>query len=44
MPTYPLSIDEIYKIFLRTAQKTLETNTKQEITYSTTIQKIPRFP
>jgi CheY-specific phosphatase CheX len=37
-----LSIDEIAKIFLTTAQKTLETTTKQEVTYSTTIQKIPK--
>jgi CheY-specific phosphatase CheX len=37
-----LSIDEISKIFLTTAQKTLEINTKQAVTYSTTIQKIPK--
>ena len=42
MSINPLSIDEISKIFLKTAQKTLETNTKQEITYSNTIQKIPK--
>jgi CheY-specific phosphatase CheX len=42
MSNYPLSIDEISKIFLKTAQKTLETNTKQDVTYSTTIQKIPK--
>jgi len=37
-----LSIDEISKIFLSSTQKTLETNTKQEVTYSTTIQKVPK--
>ncbi|WP_022667423.1 DUF3334 family protein [Desulfospira joergensenii] len=37
-----ISIDEISKIFLRTAQKTLETSTLQEITYSSTIQAIPK--
>ncbi|MCP4718973.1 MAG: DUF3334 family protein [Desulfobacteraceae bacterium] len=37
-----LSIDEISKIFLKTAQKTLETSTKKEVTYSTTIQKISK--
>jgi CheY-specific phosphatase CheX len=37
-----LSIDEISKIFLTTAQKTLETSTGQEVTYSSTIQKIPK--
>jgi len=37
-----LSIDEISKIFLMTTQRTLETNTNQEVTYSTTIQKIPK--
>ena len=42
MPKLTLSIDEISKILLRTAQKTLETNTKQDITYSTTVQKIPK--
>ena len=42
MSNHPLSIDEISRIFLTTAQKTLETNTKQEVTYSNTIQKIPK--
>jgi len=37
-----LSIDEISKIFLTTAQKTLETSTGQEIRFSPTIQKIPK--
>ncbi|MCD4675073.1 MAG: DUF3334 family protein [Desulfobacula sp.] len=37
-----ISIDEISKIFLITAQHTLETSTKQEITYSSTIQKTPK--
>jgi CheY-specific phosphatase CheX len=37
-----LSIDEISKIFLTTAQHTLETSTQLEVTYSSTIQKIPK--
>lgn len=37
-----VSIDEISKIFLKTAQHTLETSTKQEITYAKTIQKTPK--
>ena len=37
-----VSIDEVSKIFLKTAQHTLETSTKQEVTYSSTIQKIPK--
>jgi CheY-specific phosphatase CheX len=37
-----VSIDEISKIFLKTAQKTLEISTKQEITYASTIQKTPK--
>lgn len=37
-----ISIDEISKIFLKTAQHTLETSTKQEVIYSSTIQKIPK--
>ncbi len=37
-----LSIDEISKLFLTTTQKTLETGTQQSITYSNTIQNIPR--
>lgn len=38
-----VSIDEISKIFLTTAQTTLEVTTKQEVTYSSTIQKIPKI-
>lgn len=38
-----VSIDAISKIFLRTAQHTLETSTKQEVTYSNTIQKTPKI-
>ncbi|MCF6246655.1 MAG: DUF3334 family protein [Desulfobacula sp.] len=37
-----ISIDEISKIFLKTAQQTLETLTKQEVAYSKTIQKTPK--
>lgn len=37
-----ISIDEISKTLLKTAQHTLETSTKQEVTYSSTIQKIPK--
>lgn len=37
-----VSIDEICKVFLKTAQKTLETSTKQEITFAKTIQKTPK--
>ena len=37
-----ISIDEISKILLTTAQFTLGTNTKKEVTYSSTIQKIPK--
>ncbi|MCG8684271.1 MAG: DUF3334 family protein [Desulfobacterales bacterium] len=37
-----LSIDEISKIFLTTAQNTLEKSTGQEVTYSSTIQKVPK--
>ncbi|MFH2091062.1 MAG: DUF3334 family protein [Pseudomonadota bacterium] len=41
--TKPLvSIDEISKIFLKTARHTLEASTKREITYSSTIQKTPK--
>lgn len=36
------AIDEIAKIFLTTTQKTLETGTGQVITFSSTIQDIPR--
>ncbi|MCA1792935.1 MAG: DUF3334 family protein [Desulfobacteraceae bacterium] len=36
------AIDEISKIFLTTIQKTLETGTGQVITFSSTIQDIPR--
>ncbi len=42
MPEPKVSIDEISKIFLKTAQSTLETITKQEVTYSSTIQKTPK--
>ncbi|MCP3944759.1 MAG: DUF3334 family protein [Desulfobacteraceae bacterium] len=42
MSKQTLSIDEISKIFLTTTQKTLETSTNQEVTYSTTIQKISK--
>ncbi len=38
-----VSIDEISKIFLTTAQATLDATTKQEITYSSTIQRIPKI-
>lgn len=37
-----ISIDEISKIFLKTAQHTLETLTKQEVVFAKTIQKIPK--
>ena len=37
-----LSIDKISKIFLTTAQKTLEASTGQEVSFSNTIQKIPK--
>ena len=37
-----VSIDEISKIFLETARHTLETSTRQEVTYSSTIQKTPK--
>ncbi len=37
-----ISIDAISKIFLKTAQHTLETSTKQKITYASTIQKTPK--
>ncbi|HCY84653.1 MAG TPA: DUF3334 domain-containing protein [Desulfobacteraceae bacterium] len=37
-----LSIDKISKIFLTTAQKTLEASTGQEVKFSSTIQKIPK--
>lgn len=42
MPTSMISIDEISKIFLKTAQRTLETSTQQKVTYSSTIQKTPK--
>jgi len=42
MPEPMISIDEISKVFLKTAQKTLEISTKQEVTYSSTIQKTPK--
>ena len=37
-----VSIDELSKIFLKTAQHTLETSTQQKVTYSSTIQKTPK--
>ena len=37
-----VSIDAISKILLKTAQYTLETTTTQKVTYSSTIQKIPK--
>lgn len=37
-----VSIDEISKIFLQTARQTLETNTRQTVVFSSTIQKIPK--
>ena len=37
-----LSIDKISKIFLTTAQSTLETSTKLDVMFSSTIQKIPK--
>ena len=37
-----ISIDEISKIFLETAQHTLETSTQQKVKYSSTIQKTPK--
>jgi len=38
-----VSIDEISKIFLKTAQHTLEKSTNQKVTYSSTIQKTPKI-
>ncbi len=38
-----VSIDEISKIFLTSARQTLEATTKQNITYSPTIQKTPKI-
>ena len=38
-----ISIDEISKIFLKTAQATLEATTKQDVTFSSTIQKTPKI-
>ena len=37
-----LLIDEISKLFLQTTQKTLETSTNQTVSFSPTIQKIPK--
>lgn len=37
-----ISIDEISKILLKTAQNTLDTLTKQDVTFSSTIQKTPK--
>lgn len=42
MPAPMISIDEISKTLLKTAQHTLETSTRQEVTYSSTIQRIPK--
>ncbi|WP_300459329.1 DUF3334 family protein [Desulfobacula sp.] len=42
MPEPMASIDEISKLFLKTAQRTLQTVTQQDVTYSSTIQKIPK--
>lgn len=38
-----VSIDEISKIFLKTAQHTLETTTNLEVAYSSTIQRTPKI-
>jgi CheY-specific phosphatase CheX len=38
-----VSIDEVSKIFLRSAQNTLAVSSGQEVTFSTTIQKIPKI-
>ncbi len=38
-----VSIDEVSKIFLRSARNTLAVSTGQEVTFSTTIQKIPKI-
>ncbi|OQY51921.1 MAG: chemotaxis protein CheC [Desulfobacteraceae bacterium 4572_89] len=40
LPT--ISIDEISRLFLKTTQNMLGTATNQEVSYSSTIQKIPR--
>lgn len=37
-----ISIDEISKVFLATARQTLEILTKQDVTFSKTIQKTPK--
>ncbi|MCG8641760.1 MAG: DUF3334 family protein [Desulfobacterales bacterium] len=37
-----VSIDEISKMFLKTARNLLETSTKQEVTYASIIQKTPK--
>lgn len=42
MSTPMISIDEISKVFLKTAQHTLETSTGQEVSFSSTIQKTPK--
>ncbi len=36
------SIDEVSKIFLISAKDTLEKSTQQEVTYSSSIQKVPK--
>ncbi|GAG85705.1 unnamed protein product, partial [marine sediment metagenome] len=42
MPDPILAIDAISKILLKTAKNTLKTGTLQDVTYSPTIQKIPK--
>lgn len=42
MSQYKSSIDEISKVFLEITKTTLETSTKDTITYSSIIQKIPK--
>ncbi len=42
MNTSRLSIDEISRIFLEVTKTTLETSTKEKITFSNIIQKIPK--
>ncbi len=42
-PKSIISIDEISKVFLKTAQRTLETSTGRDVTYSSTIQKTPKI-
>ncbi|MCP4022977.1 MAG: DUF3334 family protein, partial [Desulfobacteraceae bacterium] len=42
METHRISIDEISKLFLSSAKNTLEKSTKEEVSYSNTIQKVPK--